>query len=140
MTELDGALRLLIALGLGSFIGIERQLRGQFAGLKTHALVSLGAALFVVISELVIASSATVVADPLRMASQIVVGIGFIGGGAIVLKSESIVRGLSTAAGLWVAAGVGVAVGYGLYVLAVAASIIVFFMFAVIGPLEEKLK
>jgi len=139
MTEFEAALRLLIALGLGSFIGIERQLRGQFAGLKTHALVSLGATLFVVISELVIADS-SMVADPLRMASQIVVGIGFIGGGAIVLKSESIVRGLSTAAGLWVAAGVGVAVGFGFYTLAVAAAIIVFLVFAVIGPLEEKLK
>jgi len=139
MSEHEALLRIFIALGLGSLIGLERQIRGQFAGLKTHALVSLGSALFVVISELVIAQTG-LNADPLRMASQIIVGIGFIGGGAILHKSDSLVKGVSTAAGLWVAAGVGVAIGFGLYLIGVVVTAILVFLFAVIGPLEDKMK
>lgn len=139
MTEYEAIIRLLVALALGTLIGLERQIHGKFAGLKTHAFVSLGASLFVVISELVLLQTGFE-ADPLRMASQIVVGIGFIGGGAILHQSGSIVRGLSTAAGLWVAAGVGVAVGFGFYTIAVVTTAIIVFLYAVIGPLEDKLK
>ena len=138
MSETEALMRIFVALGLGSFIGIERQMRGQFAGLKTHALVSLGSALFVVISEIV-SYETGLNADPLRMASQIIVGIGFIGGGAILHKSDSLVKGVSTAAGLWVAAGVGVAIGFGLYTIGMVVTGILVFLFAIVGPLEDRL-
>src|SRR3989304_9658002 len=104
--------KLFLAMLLGVLVGIERQLSGKTAGLKTHALVSMGSALFVIISIIVSDEfKETIAYDPLRMASHIIVGVGFIGGGAIFLK-DTTVSGLTTAANLWVAAGHGLALGF----------------------------
>ena len=131
--------KLLLALLLGILIGIERQLSGKTAGLKTHALVSMGSALFVIISIIVSAEfKGTTIFDPLRMASHIIVGVGFIGGGAIFLK-DKFVSGLTTAANLWIAAGIGMACGFGLYPLAIIVTLLSLFVFVVLRYIETKI-
>ena len=122
----DALLRLSIAAGLGAAVGFERELRDREAGIRTHLLVSLGSALFTIISaygfhEFLTGGGAIVRADPSRIAAQIVTGIGFLGAGAIIRDGLS-VRGLTTAATLWVVAGLGMACGAGYYWPAVAAT------------------
>src|SRR3989344_4048948 len=106
--------QLALATLLGALIGIERELARKTAGMRTFALVSLGSALFTIISQIAFVSFVGSSFDPSRIASQVVVGIGFIGAGMIVLD-KSHVRGLTTAAGLWVSADVGMAVAYKFY-------------------------
>jgi putative Mg2+ transporter-C (MgtC) family protein len=121
-SQTDLILRLLLAATLAGILGGERELTDQPAGFRTHILVGLGAALFTIISAFGFQSltangtPGTISADPTRIASQIVVGIGFLGGGAII-KYGATVRGLTTAASLWVTAAVGTAIGIGELVL-----------------------
>src|SRR3989338_11000577 len=103
---------LLVALLLGSALGLERSIAHKTAGVRTFALVSMGSCLFVIIARLVIPTVQTFNYDPLRIAAGVVMGIGFLCGGVIIFK-DSTLTGLTTAAGLWVAAGIGMAVGYG---------------------------
>ena len=124
-------LRLLLAFGLGFVLGLERELRGQVAGLRTHILVSLGACLFTLCSLFAEqpvddGASQAVRADITRIASQVVVGIGFLGGGAILRHGASI-RGLTTAANLWVTASVGLAAGFGFHLAASATAALALF-------------
>ena len=116
----EALLRLALAAVLGGAIGVERELREREAGLRTHLLVSLGSALFTIVSAYgfheFVKSGQTV--DPTRIAAQIVTGIGFLGAGAIIRQGLS-VRGLTTAATLWVVAAVGLASGAGYYSAAV---------------------
>ncbi len=140
ISNTDLIMRLLVAMVLGVLLGIERARAGKTAGVRTYALVSMGSALFVAISMAVAGwynTSSAVVVDPLRMASQIVVGIGFLGAGLIVFK-ESHLSGLTTAAGLWVAAGIGMAAGFGLFFLAFVATLITLFVFTVMWFIEER--
>ncbi|GAA3767686.1 MgtC/SapB family protein [Salinactinospora qingdaonensis] len=112
-------LALFSALILCSLIGLERELRGKAAGLRTHTLVGLGAALFMVVSKYGfgdVLASGLIMLDPSRVAAQIVSGIGFIGAGLIFVRGD-LVRGLTTAAVVWVSAAVGTACGAGLWVL-----------------------
>lgn len=115
----ESLVRILVAALLGAMIGFERDKHGRAAGLRTHLLVSMGAAVFMVISTHVARQSqdAGFFADPGRIAAQIVTGIGFLGAG-VILKSGNHVRGLTTAACLWTAAGIGMAAGGGFFVLA----------------------
>ncbi|KKQ35317.1 MAG: MgtC family magnesium (Mg2+) transporter [Candidatus Nomurabacteria bacterium GW2011_GWB1_37_5] len=132
--------KLFIALVLGMIIGIERVLAHKTAGMRTYAMVSMGAALFVIIGNLVGEKLTGFSSfDPLRMASQIVVGIGFLGAGMIVFQ-ESRLIGLTTASGLWVAAGIGMASGFGLYNLAVITTILAIFIFTVLWIVEQWIK
>jgi len=125
--SLEMLVRLLVASFLGGLIGYERFISGRAAGLRTHMLVSLGSALFMIISEQIYvphqegAMASTLRWDPGRIAAQIVTGIGFLGAGAII-KEGLTARGLTTAACLWVSAGLGMAAGSGLYVPAIAAT------------------
>jgi putative Mg2+ transporter-C (MgtC) family protein len=108
-------LRLFVAAALGGAIGLERELRERQAGLRTHLVVCVGAALFTLVSAYGfegIVSQGRVVADPTRIAAQIVSGIGFLGAGAIIRQGLS-VRGLTTAATLWLVAAIGMASGAG---------------------------
>ncbi|HKU55405.1 MAG TPA: MgtC/SapB family protein [Gaiellaceae bacterium] len=108
-------LRLFVAAALGGAIGLERELRERQAGLRTHLVVCLGAALFTLVSAYGfegVLSQGRVVADPTRIAAQIVSGIGFLGAGAIIRQGLS-VRGLTTAATLWLVAAIGMASGAG---------------------------
>jgi putative Mg2+ transporter-C (MgtC) family protein len=122
-------LRLLAAAGLCGLIGAEREMRERAAGLRTHMLVGVGAALFTIVSayawgDFLFDRSRGTAFDPTRIAAQIVTGIGFLGAGAILRQGFSI-RGLTTAAGLWVAAAIGMAAGAGFWVAAVATTAIV---------------
>ncbi|MBI2099746.1 MAG: MgtC/SapB family protein [Candidatus Vogelbacteria bacterium] len=139
---LELLLRLLVAVVLGASLGVERSLAGKTAGMRTYALVSLGAAMFVAISQAVTSQYMQIGMrnfDPLRVASQIVVGIGFLGAGLIIFKSHKL-RGLTTAAGLWVAAGIGMASGYGLYFLAIGGALFTLLIFTVLWQLEQVLE
>src|SRR5919197_430694 len=115
--------RLVLAAALGGAIGFERELREREAGLRTHMRVCLGSALFTIVSaygfrDFLTSGDQVIRADPARIAAQIVVGIGFLGAGAIIRHGLS-VRGLTTAATLWVAAAIGLAAGAGYYSAAV---------------------
>jgi len=114
----DLIIRLAIATLLGGMLGLEREIHGRPAGLRTHLLVSLGAAAFMIMSPLVAGLNPGFPGDPGRIAAQIVTGIGFLGAGAIVKEGVNI-RGLTTAACLWVAAAIGMACGAGLYTEAI---------------------
>jgi putative Mg2+ transporter-C (MgtC) family protein len=128
---------LLAALGLSTAIGLERELRQHSAGLRTHTLVGLGAALLMLVSKFGffdVVQPEHVVLDPSRIAAQIVSGIGFIGGGLIFVRRDA-VRGLTTAATIWVSAAVGMACGAGLLILAVVATAAHFLVVSIYPPL-----
>ena len=115
--------RVALAAALGAVLGLERELRDREAGLRTHLLVSVGSALFTIVSaygfkEFLTSGANVVRADPTRIAAQIVTGIGFLGAGAIIRQGLA-VRGLTTAATLWVVAAIGMASGAGYYSAAV---------------------
>ena len=123
------ALRLGVAAALTGAIGLERELRERAAGLRTHMLVGVGAALFTIVSaygwsDFVFNRDQGTILDPTRIAAQIVTGIGFLGAGAIIRQGLS-VRGLTTAAGLWVVAAIGMAAGAGYYTAALIGTGIV---------------
>lgn len=125
--ELEGlfALRVLFAAALGALVGWEREHYNRTeAGIRTHIAVCIGSCTFALISSHIPG------ADPSRIASQIVVGIGFIGAG-VILREKGSVTGLTTAAGLWAVAAVGTAVGYGMYVLATLTALIIYATLAV---------
>lgn len=133
-------LRLSVAVLLGILIGTERLLFRKEAGMKTHALVSLGAAVFVVISEAIALKYAgSVGVDPTRIASQVVVGIGFLGAGAIILQDNRLL-GLTTAGGLWVTAGIGMAAGFGFFDIAFITTFLVLFILLVVYFLEKPIR
>lgn len=133
-------LQLIVAALLGGIIGIERSVSHKTAGMRTYALVSMSAALFIIISNVVTAKYIGITNfDPLRVASQVIVGIGFIGAGLIIFKRSKL-RGLTTAAGLWMAAGIGMAVGYELYAIAVFVSALTIFIFTGMWVIEDKVK
>jgi putative Mg2+ transporter-C (MgtC) family protein len=113
--------RLLLAAVLGGAIGAERELNDQAAGLRTHMLLTIGACLFTLVSAYGFGAGPR---DPSRLAAQIVTGIGFLGGGAIVRHGLT-VKGLTTAASIWATASVGVAVGAGQYLLGVGGALLV---------------
>ena len=136
----DIILKLVIAVGLGMLIGGERLLAKEAAGMKTHALVSLGAAVFIIISEMVATKYASVGGfDPSRIASQVIVGIGFLGAGSIILQGSRLI-GLTTAGGLWVTAGIGMATGFGFYNIAFITTILVLFVLVIVNIFEKPIK
>ena len=121
-------LRLFAAAIMGGIIGMERGYRAKEAGVRTHFLVALGSALFMIVSqfgfETVLGLPYNIRLDPSRIASQVVSGIGFIGAGTIIFQKH-VVKGLTTAAGLWVTAAIGMTCGSGLYILAIATTLLV---------------
>ena len=129
-------LRLVLALGLGAVLGIERESRFKAAGTRTHSLVALGAALFTVSG--VVLGTDDAFTDRTRIAAQVVSGIGFIGGGAI-LRSGLTVTGITTAASLWMAASFGVAAGVGSYWVAAAGGLLTFVALFGLGNLADLL-
>lgn len=129
---------LIIALILGSALGIERSFAGKTAGVRTFGLVSMGSCLFVLITQFVMPTVEIYNFDPLRMAAGVVVGIGFLCGGVIIFN-DSTLTGLTTAAGLWVVAGIGMAVGYGLILLALFTTIATLIVFTIFWFIEHKI-
>ncbi|WP_226366991.1 MgtC/SapB family protein [Pseudonocardia sp. ICBG162] len=135
MTLIEMLLRLGLGVGCGALIGIERQFRARMAGLRTNALVSTGATLFVVLSAQGFTGET---ADPTRVAAQIVSGIGFLGGG-VILREGLTVRGLNTAATLWCSAAVGSLAGAGLHLMAVVGSLTIVTIHLVLRPVGRAL-
>ncbi|HEV8167107.1 MAG TPA: MgtC/SapB family protein, partial [Actinomycetota bacterium] len=119
-TDIEQLARLALAAVLGGLVGSERELSDQPAGLRTHVLLCLGTSLFTLVSAYGFGKSA----DPSRLAAQIVTGVGFLGGGAI-LRHGFTIRGLTTAASIWSTCALGVTVGVGSYTLAVGATVMV---------------
>lgn len=140
ISEGEVALRIGVAVILGALIGVERELTGQVAGLRTHITITLGAAVFAIASAYSFAefiaptNDTNYRVDVTRIASNIVTGVGFLGGGAI-LKHGASVRGLTTAASMWVAAAVGLAAGLGsFYVAALSTVVLVVLLTVLRGP------
>ncbi|WP_213949067.1 MgtC/SapB family protein [Luteibacter sp. dw_328] len=139
----DLLLRLLAAAVLSGVIGINRGRLEWTAGLRTHMLVAVGAALAIIVSAFGFAdvlNNPHVVLDPSRIAAQVVTGVGFLGAGTILfVERDQIVRGLTTAASLWAVASVGLAAGSGMYAGAVMATAIIWVILALLKPLERRL-
>ncbi|HEX7339991.1 MAG TPA: MgtC/SapB family protein [Rhodanobacteraceae bacterium] len=134
--------RLLLAAVLGGVIGLNRERHEWAAGLRTHMLVCLGAALAIIVSAFGfhdVLGQPDVVLDPSRIAAQVVSGIGFLGAGTIMfLQREQIIRGLTTAAGLWAVAAIGLAVGSGMYLAAIVATFVAWLIMAGLKPFERR--
>lgn len=133
-------LRLVVAAFLGALVGSDRQRRDQAAGLRTHALVGVGACLFMLVSSFGfgdVVGENGVVLDPSRVAAQVVTGIGFLGAGAIIVRRDN-VHGLTTAASVWVSAAVGLAVGGGLWIAAASTTGITLLVLAALKPIEQR--
>lgn len=129
--------KLLLAMLLGAAIGIERRRKAQIAGLRTFALISMGATLAMLISIYIPQEYFGLKnGDPGRIAAQVVSGVGFLGAGAIIQMKGS-VRGLTTAAGIWMTACIGLAVGAGMYVIAIVATLLIIFVLVNIERLER---
>lgn len=138
--NIEIVVRLFIALCLGMVIGTERVWAHKTAGMRTYALLSMGSALFVIISnEMVNAFANFNGLNPLILISQIVVGVGFIGSG-LILNKDSKLMGFTSATGLWVSAGIGMAAGFGLFDIAIIATVFTLFIFIVLWFLEKQLK
>lgn len=132
---------LTLAFVLSALVGVEREVRHKSAGLRTHTLVGVSAALFMLVSKygfMDVLANGRVVLDPSRVAAQVVSGIGFIGGGVIFMRRD-VVRGLTTAASIWLTAALGMACGAGLPVLAVATAIGHFVIMLVFPKLARQL-
>jgi putative Mg2+ transporter-C (MgtC) family protein len=137
LEDLNLIFRLIIASTFGGIIGLERQIQGQSAGFRTQLLVCLGSCLFTILSYLVHSNFGNI-ADPGRISAQIVVGIGFLGAGAIIKHGE-FVRGLTTAASLWTVSAIGMAVGMGEYLLGGFATFLVLANLIVLKHLESRI-
>lgn len=129
--------KLILALVLGSAVGLERTISGKEAGMRTYALVTMGSCLFVLVSEALRPTYGSYAGyNPLFMVSQIIVGIGFIGAGLIIFHGHS-VHGLTTAAGLWVSAGIGMAIGFGQYQLGLLTALFTLIIFSAMLRFER---
>lgn len=129
-------LRLMVSIFLGALIGLERTLAHKHAGIRTFALVSLGACTFIVLSQLMSTQAPTALD---RVLANILLGISFLGGGVIFTQNNA-VRGLTTAAALWASVGIGAAVGLGYYALAVWLSLLILTLLYFIGRWEANIK
>jgi len=131
------SLRLLIAASLGGLLGYEREQKGKTAGIRTHMLVALGAALFVLIPQ----QAGVSIADLTRVLQGLVAGVGFLGAGAIIMGNrQEEARGMTTAAGIWLTAAIGVAAGMGREATAVLSTFLALVILYLIPKVEQLLK
>jgi putative Mg2+ transporter-C (MgtC) family protein len=141
LSQWEAIERILVALAAGGILGLEREWTGKAAGIRTHALVAEGAALFM-ITSLMLGNqmrASSLAYDPSRLASTVVQGIGFISAG-VIIRHKAQIKGLTTAAGLWVAAAVGLLVGAGFYAIAFAAVVSTVIALTFLKPFEEDLR
>lgn len=135
-------IRLGCAAFCGALIGIERERKEWAAGMRTHMMVAVGSALYMIVSAYgfeEILKHPDVTLDPSRIASQVVSGIGFLGAGTIIFLRHGIIRGLTTASGLWTVAAIGLAVGGGMYWAALATTAIAITILWLLQPVEVLL-
>jgi len=138
VTVAGAIVKLVLSLTLGAIIGLERRRKGQIAGLRTFALISMGATLAMLISIYIPQEYLGLKnGDPGRIAAQVVSGVGFLGAGAIIQMKGS-VRGLTTAAGIWMAACIGLAVGAGMYLISIIATLLIIFILVNIERIEMR--
>lgn len=132
--------RLILSMALGMIVGAERKRKGQIAGIRTFALISMGACLAMLLSIYVPQVYLGLKnGDPGRIAAQVITGIGFIGGGAMI-HMKGAVRGLTTAAGIWMTAIIGMAVGIGMYLISFGATILILLTLVSFEQYEKKKK
>lgn len=129
-------LRLVSSIVFGGIIGLEREMKNRPAGLRTYMLVCVGSCLIMMTNQFIYQNSGA--GDPMRLGAQVVSGIGFLGGGTIIVTKHNQIRGLTTAAGLWASAGVGLALGIGFYEGAFIAAIGIFVILTVLHSWEAK--
>lgn len=135
---LNAAFKLLLSMLLGGIVGWERKQKGQVAGVRTFALISMGACLAMLLSIYVPQVFFHLKnGDPGRIAAQVVTGVGFLGGGAMIQQRGS-VRGLTTAAGIWVVANIGLAVGFGMYIISIFATVLIIVILTYFDKWEDK--
>ncbi len=130
-------IRILCAIILGGMIGLERGLKNRPAGLRTYMLVCTGACLIMLTNQYIYQAFGT--GDPVRMGAQVVSGIGFLGGGTIIITRHSRIKGLTTAAGLWSAAAVGLALGIGFYEAAIVGGIAIFTIMTLLQKMDNRM-
>ncbi len=134
----NAVVKLLLSMTLGAIIGMERRRKGQIAGLRTFALISMGATLAMLISIYIPQVYLGLKnGDPGRIAAQVVSGVGFLGAGAIIQMKGS-VRGLTTAAGIWMTACIGLAVGAGMYLISIITTLLIIFILVNIERIELR--
>lgn len=135
----ESGIKLGMALLCGFLLGMEREMKDKPAGLRTLILIAVGAALYMIVSDLIArvteGPEAITRVDPSRMASQVVSGIGFLGAGAII-QSRGSIRGLTTAATIWVAAGIGLCIGAGFPLIGLAITVLVLVVLVVLDPVR----
>ena len=137
VSNLDMFLALVGSMVLGGLLGAERTFAGKTAGMRTYALVAMGSTMFILVSRIVSANLVGVVNfDPMRVAAQIITGVGFLGGGMIIFHDAKL-TGLTTSAGLWMSAGIGVGMGFNLYLLSVMATTLTLIVFTLMWYLEQ---
>lgn len=137
VTALNAVFKLTLSMLLGAVVGLERRHKGQIAGMRTFALISMGATLAMLVSIYIPQEYLGLKnGDPGRIAAQVISGIGFLGAGAIIQMKGS-VRGLTTAAGIWMTACIGLAVGAGMYMIATVACLLIIFVLLIMEYLEK---
>lgn len=129
--------RMLLAILVGGFIGIERDIKQRAAGVRTHMLVCLGAAIVMMTNQYIFLRYPDAGIDITRMGAQVVSGIGFIGAGTILVTSEHRIKGLTTAAGLWAAAAIGLGIGIGFYEVALIGGILILGVMVLLKPFKK---
>lgn len=137
ITYLAVALRIFAAVIVGGILGLERGMKNRPAGLRTYMLVCVGACVIMLTNQYTYQMFGT--GDPVRMAAQVVSGIGFLGAGTIIVTRRNQIKGLTTAAGLWSAAGVGLALGVGFYEAAIVGAVAVFAVITLLQKMDNKL-
>lgn len=140
VNAVNSSFRMLLALLLGAMVGAERKHKGQVAGIRTFALISMGACLAMLLSIYVPQEYMGLKnGDPGRIAAQVITGIGFLGGGAMI-QQKGAVRGLTTAAGIWITAIIGMAVGVGMYLASVVCTLLIFLVIVGFNRFEHRIQ
>ncbi len=137
LTLLSIIIRILCAVIIGGFLGLERELKNRPAGMRTYMLVCTGACLIMLTNQYAVQAYAT--GDPMRLGAQVVSGIGFLGAGTIIVTRRNQIKGLTTAAGLWAAAGVGLALGIGFYEGAIVGGLAIYLVMTILQAIDNKL-
>lgn len=138
VTTTSAIFKLMLSLLLGGIVGFERKRKGQVAGARTFALISMGATLAMIVSIYIPQVYLGLKnGDPGRVAAQVITGVGFLGAGAII-QTKGSVRGLTTAAGIWMVAALGLAVGVGLYLIAAISTILILFTLVSLEQYERR--
>lgn len=136
ITYLSIVVRILAAIIVGGFIGLERATKNRPAGLRTYMLVCVGACLIMLTNQYIYQFTGT--GDPMRLGAQVVSGIGFLGAGTIIVTKHNQIKGLTTAAGLWASAGIGLAFGIGFYEAALTAAVGIYAILALLQRWEHR--